>query len=137
LVDIWNREAIAVLKGAIEKLHRGTEGDFKQALIIADGATETLMRNYLVFKCKEKSPYDYPSLLKKACQEAKVSTEIIEIIEMFRLIRNGFYHQDITQVEKALKGTTTGLTLEKSFLQDYLENVCDLFEKLTGDKIKL
>ena len=116
--DRWMREAINTLKGAIEKFERGDEGDFKQALMIVDHATETIMRNYLIFKCNVNPPYDYPSLLKRACKKAKISVEIIETIETFHLIRDGFRHQNIRKIEKGLKGTTVGLTLERSYLED-------------------
>lgn len=49
MIERWMRDSITTLKGAIEKFKRGDEGDFKQALIIADHATETIMRNYLIF----------------------------------------------------------------------------------------
>jgi hypothetical protein len=135
--DRWMREAVITLKGALEKFKRADEGDFKQALIIADNATETIMRNYLIFRCNENPPYDYPSLLKKACEKAKMPMEIIETIETFRLIRDGFGHQNIGKIEKGLKGTTIGLTLERSFLEDYLRTVCKLFESLTGVQISI
>jgi len=62
LANRWMREAIIILKGAIEKLKRGDEGDFKQALMIADHATETIMRNYLIFKCTCLATF--PSILR-------------------------------------------------------------------------
>lgn len=85
------RDSLNTLKGAIEKLRRGAEGDFKQALIIADQATETIMRNYLVFVHDENPPYDYPSLLKRAAKKARVPLEIVDEIETFRLIRDVFF----------------------------------------------
>lgn len=135
--DRWMREAITALKGAIEKFKRADEGDFKQALMIADNATETIMRNYLIFKCNEDSPYDYPSLLKRACEKAKISVEIIETIEEFRFVRDGFSHQNIRKIERGLKGTTLGLTLERSYLEDYLKTICRFFESITGVQISV
>jgi HEPN domain-containing protein len=135
--DRWMRDALVTLNGAIEKFKRGNEGDFKQALMIADHATETIMRNYLIFKCNENPPYDYPSLLQNVCKKTKVEQDIVEIIEMFRLVRDGFFHQNIKKIEKGLKGTTLGLTLERSYLEDYLKAVCKLFEYLAGVKITI
>ena len=137
MADRWMREAITALNGAIEKFRRGDEGDFKQALMIADHATETIMRNYLIFRCNDTPPYNYPQLLETVCSKTKVSPDIIETIETFRLVRDGFHHQNIRKVERGLKGTTMGLTLERSYLEDYLTTVCKLFESLTGVKINV
>jgi HEPN domain-containing protein len=137
LDERWMREALTALKGAIEKFKRADEGDFKQALMIADNATETIMRNYLIFKCNENTPYDYPSLLRKACEKAKISSDIIETIELFRLIRDGFSHQNISKIERGLRSTTMGLTLERSYLEEYLKTVCMFFEVLTGVRISI
>ena len=41
------------------------------------------------------------------------------------------------KIEKGLKGTTTGLTLEKSYLEDYLRAVCMLFKVLTDIEINI
>lgn len=131
------RDSITALRGAIEKFSRGNEGDFKQALIIADHATETVMRNYLIFKENINPPYDYPSLLKKVNERANISPDVIETIEMFRLLRDGFQHRNIEKIEKGLKGTTTGLTLEKSHLDDYLRDVCRLFTHITSTQISI
>jgi len=131
------RDAIVTLRGAIEKFKRGDEGDFKQALMIADHATETIMRNYLILKCNENPPYDYLSLLKNVCSRTKATPDVVETIETFRLVRDGFSHQNIKRIEKGLKGTTTGLTLERSYLEDYLKAVCKLFEYLAGVKIRI
>ena len=134
----WMRDSITALKGAIEKLERGDEGDFKQALIIADHATETIMRNYLIFKEKlSLPPYQYPKLLKAVCKKVSIPSDISEIIDTFRLIRDGFHHHNLKKIEEGLKGTTTGLTLEKSYLEEYLEAVCKLFECLTEVQIGL
>jgi len=131
------REAITTLKGAIEKFKRGDEGDFKQALMIADHATETIMRNYLIFKCDENPPYNYISLLKRICSKTDISPDIVETMKTFRLIRDGFHHQNIKKIEKGLKGTTLGLTLERSYLEDYLKAVCKLFESITEVQISI
>jgi len=131
------RDAITALKGAIEKFKRGDEGDFRQALMIADQATENIMINYLIFKCNDTPPYNYPELLETACSKTSVSSDTIETIEMFRLIRDGFRHQNIRKIERGLRGTTMGLTLERSYLEDYLQSVCKLFESLTGIQIDL
>jgi hypothetical protein len=137
MTERWIRDSITTLKGAIEKFRCGNEGDFKQALIIADHATETIMRNYLIFKETINPPYDYPSLLKEVNNRTKVSPDVIETIEMFRLVRDGFQHSNIKKIEKGLglEGTTTGLTLEKSYLEDYLRTVCMLFTHITGTQI--
>jgi len=132
------REAIVALNGAIEKFKRGDEGDFKQALVIADNASETIMRHYLVFKCNEKNvPYDYPSLLRATLKKTSVPPDIADTIETFRLIRDGFSHQNIDKIGLGLRGTTVGLTLEKSYLEDYLKAVCKLVESLTNVQINL
>lgn len=133
----WMRDSITTLKGAIEKYNRGNEGDFKQALIIADQATETIMRNYLIFKENIDPPFDYPSLLKKVRKRVNISPDVIDTIKTFRLLRAGFQHHNIKKIENGLKGTTTGLTLEKSYLEDYLKDVCMLFKHITGIKIKV
>lgn len=137
MTERWMRDSITALKSAIEKFNNGKEGDFKQALIIADHATETIMRNYLIFKENVESPYDYPSLLKEVSKKMKMPADINETIETFRLMRDGFQHHNLKNLEKGLKGTTTGLTLEKSYLEDYLGAVCMLFEYLTGIQIGL
>ncbi|MBA7478079.1 hypothetical protein ES707_13495 [subsurface metagenome] len=131
----WMRDSITALRGAIEKLNRGNEGDFKQALIIADHATEIIMRNYLIFKRNIDPPYDYLSLLKQVKDRVSISSELSEIIETFRLLRDGFEHNNIKKIEKGLKGTTTGLTLERSSLEEYLTAIRKLFEILTGGQI--
>jgi len=131
------REAITALSDAIEKFERGDEGDFRQALMMADNATETIMRNYLIFKCNDTPPYNYPQLLKKICKKIKASSDIVETMETFRLIRDGFQHQNIERLRRGLKGTTVGLTLERSHLEDYLKAVCRLFESLTGIQMKI
>jgi len=138
MTERWMRESITILKSAIEKFENGKEGDFKQALMTADHATETIMRNYLIFKENMKNlPYDYPSLLKEVNKKVKMDTDINETIETFRLIRDGFRHHNLQKFEKGLKGTTTGLTLEKSYLEDYLIAVCALFKYLTGIQIDI
>lgn len=133
----WMRDSITALKSAIKKLERGDEGDFKQALIIADHATEIIMRNYLTFKEKLRAPYQYPKLLKAVCEKISIPSNVSEIIDIYHLIRDGFQHQNLEKIEKGLKGTTTGLTLEKSFLEEYLNAACKLFECLTEVKIGL
>ena len=122
LSDRWKREPEKNLRDAIAKFKRGKEGDFKQALMIADNVTETIMRNYLVFKCTENPPFAYPSLLERICKKTQVCSEDIETVETFRLIRDGLYHQNIKQLDKGLKGTTVGLTLEKKLLRRLLES---------------
>lgn len=129
------RDSITTLKGAMEKFNRGNEGDFKQALLIADHAMETIMRSYLIFQEDVDPPYDYPTLLKEVSKRANVSPDIVETIEMFHLLRDGFRHHNIKKIEKGLKGTTTGLTLEKSYLEEYLNAVRKLFENLTAIQI--
>lgn len=131
----WMRDSITTLKGAIEKFKRGNEGDFKQALIIADHATETIMRSYLIFKENDNPPHNYHSLLERVGNKADIPPDIIEVITTFRLIRDGFQHHNIKKIEKGLKGTATGLTLEKSYLEEYLSAVRKLFENLTGIQI--
>lgn len=133
----WMRDSITALRDAIEKYKRGNEGDFRHALIIADHATETVMRTYLIFKENINPPYDYPSLLKEVSKRANISPDVIDTIKTFRLLRAGFHHHNIKKIEKGLKGTTTGLTLEKSYLEDYLKDVCMLFKHITGIKIKV
>lgn len=132
MAERWVRDPITALRGAMEKLQRGNEGDYKQALIIADHATEAIMRNYLIFKENSNPPFDYPSLLEEACRKSNISPDVIETIGTFRLIRDGLHHHNIKKLEKGLKGTTTGLTLEKSYLEEYLNAVRILFKKLTG-----
>jgi len=133
----WMRDSITALKSAIEKFNNGKEGDFRQALIIADHATETIMRNYLIFKEKTNPPYDYPSLLEKVNNKINIPYDIIETIQTFRFIRDGFHHHNLKKIEKGLKGTTTGLTLEKSYLEDYLKAVSMFFKYLTGIEINI
>ena len=138
MTERWMRESITILKSAIEKFKNGKEGDFKQALMTADHATETIMRNYLIFKENMKNlPYDYPSLLKEVNKKVNILNDINETIKTFRLIRDGFRHHNLKKFEKGLKGTTTGLTLEKSYLEDYLIAVCTLFKYLTGVQIDM
>jgi len=138
MIERWMRDSMTALAGAIEKFKNGNEGDFKQALIIADHATETIMRNYLIFRENMSDlPYDYPSLLKEISIRAGIPLDINETIETFRLIRDGFHHFNLKKLEKGLKGTTTGLTLERSYLEDYLRAVCILFKYLTGIQIEL
>lgn len=137
MIERWMRDSITTLGGAIEKFKRGDEGDFKQALIIADHATETIMRNYLIFKENDDPPHDYPLLLKKVGNRVNIPSDVIEVITTFRLIRNGFHHHNIKKIEKGLKGTTTGLTLEKSYLEEYLNAVRKLFENLTDIQIDI
>jgi len=129
------RDPITSLKGAMEKLARGDEGDYKQALIIADHATEAIMRTYLIFEEACNAPRDYPTLLKEACSRASVPADVREVLETFRLIRDGFQHHNIQKLGQGLKGTTTGLTLERSYLEEYLEAVQKLFGSLTGIQI--
>ncbi len=135
MTERWMRDSITALRGAIEKFERGNEGDFKQALIIADHATETIMRNYLIFKENIDPPFHYPSLLNQVRLRANILPDIIEVIETFRLLRDGFHHHNIKKIENGLKGTTTGLTLERSYLEEYLNAVRKLFEKLTDIQI--
>lgn len=137
ITERWMRDSMTALKSAIEKFEHGDEGDFKQALIIADHATETVMRNYLIFKEDVNPPYDYPALLREVTSRVGVPGDINETIETFRLIRDGFQHHNLKKLEKGLKGTTTGLTIEKSYLEDYLRVVCKLFKYLTGVQIEL
>jgi len=137
MTERWMRDSVTALKSAIEKFNNSKEGDFKHALIIADHATETIMRNYLIFKENMDPPYGYPSLLKEVSKKVRMPTEINEDIETFRSIRDGFAHHNLKKLEKGLKGTTTGLTLEKSYLKDYLMAVCMLFKYLTGIQIEI
>ena len=138
MTERWMRDSITALNSAIEKFNDGKEGDFKQALIIADHASETIMRNYLIFKENmNPPPYDYPSLLKEVNKKVNMPTDINDIIETFRLIRDGFHHHNLKKLEKGLKATTTGLTLEKSYLEDYLRAVCMLFKYLTDIQIDI
>lgn len=131
------RDSMTALRGAIEKFKRGDEGDFRQALIIADHATEAIMRNYLIFKENITPPHDYPSLLNVVCEKTNIPVDVIETIGIFRFIRDGFHHHDIGKIEKGLKGTTIGLTLEKSYLEDYLKAVCRLLTQITGNQISM
>jgi len=135
MIERWMRDPLTSLKGAIEKLRRGDEGDFKQALIIADHATEAIMRNYLIFEKRDECPRNYPKLLEKVRNRSKVPTDVIEVIMTYRMIRDGFQHHNIEKIREGLKGTTTGLTLEKSYLEEYLNAVTKLFEGLTGIKL--
>ena len=138
MTERWMRDSITALQSAIEKFNDGKEGDFKQALMTDDHATETIMRNYLIFKENMKNlPYDYPSLLKEVNKKVDMLNDINETIKTFRLIRDGFRHHNFQKFEKGLKGTTTGLTLEKSYLEDYLKAVCMLFKYLTGIQIDI
>jgi hypothetical protein len=137
MIERWMRDSVTALKSAIEKFNNGKEGDFKQALIIADHATETIMRNYLIFKWNMNPPYDYPSLLKEVVKKVNSPPDVSETIEVFRLIRDGFQHHNLKKIEKGLKGTTTGLTLEKSYLEDYLRAVSMLFKYLTNIEINV
>ena len=137
MIERWMRDSITALKSAIEKFNNGNEGDFKQALIIADHATETIMRNYLIFIENANPPYDYPSLLKEVGKRVRIPLDINETIETFHPIRDGFHHHNLKKLEKGLKGTTTGLTLEKSYLEDYLKAVCTLFKCLTDIQINI
>jgi HEPN domain-containing protein len=137
MTERWMRDSITALKSAIEKLNHGEEGDFKQALMIADQAIETIMRNYLIFKENIDPPYDYPSLLKEVSKRVSIPPDVTDTIQLFRLIRDGFYHYNLKKIDKALKSTTTGLTLEKSFLEDYLNAVCLLFKFLTNIQIDI
>ena len=131
----WAHSSINDLTGAIEKYRRGNEGDFRQALAIADGATETLMRSFLIFEHGEEPPYDYPSLLKAAADRAKLPIELVDTILTYRLIRDGFQHHNMGKLARALKNTTLGLTLEKSYLEEYLEAVSKMVGMLAGDQI--
>lgn len=133
----WSHSAVNDLTGAIEKYQRGNEGDFRQALAIADGATETLMRSFLIFEHGENPPYDYPGLLNKVVDRAKLPPELVDTISTYRLIRDGFQHHNIKKVAKALKDTTLGLTLEKSYLREYLEAVSKMVHILTGEQIDI
>lgn len=138
MTERWMRDSITALNSAIEKFNKGKEGDFKQALILADHASETIMRKYLIFKKNmNPTPYNYPSLLKEVSKKVKMDNDIIDIIKTFRLIRDGFHHDNLKKLEKGLKVTTTGLTLEKSFLKDYLIAVCTLFKYLTDVQIDI
>jgi hypothetical protein len=51
--------------------------------------------------------------------------------------RRIFSSEHKKKIEKGLKGTTLGLTLERSYLEDYLKAVCKLFEYLAGVKITI
>ncbi len=133
----WMRESINSLLSAIEKFNRGKEGDFKQALIIADQASEIIMRNYLIFKEKINPPRNYHFLLKKVDEKVNIPSDVTETIKLFRLIRDGFQHYNLKNIDEALESTTTGLTLEKSFLEDYLNAVCSLFKFLTNIQIDI
>ena len=137
MTERWMRDSITALKSAIKKFNNGKEGDFKQSLILADHATETIMRNYLIFKENMNPPYDYPSLLKEITKKVNLPPDISETIEIFRLIRDGFQHHNLKKIEKGLKGTTTGLTLERSYLEDYLRAVSILFKYLTNIEINV
>lgn len=138
MTERWMRDSITALNSAIEKFNKGKEGDFKQALILADHASETIMRKYLIFKKNmNPTPYNYPSLLKEVSKKVKMDNDINDIIKTFRLIRDGFHHDNLKKLEKGLKVTTTGLTLEKSYLEDYLIAVCTLFKYLTGVQIDI
>jgi len=137
MTDRWIREGIMTLKTAMEKFHCGNEGDFRQALTMADQATESIMRKYLIFVHDDKPPYNYPDLLDKIKKKVGLDPDLTEIIRTFRLIRDGFHHHNIKKLEKGLKGTTDGLTLEKSHLEDYLNAVCKLIKHLTGVEINI
>lgn len=135
MTERWIRDSITALKSAIEKFRKGEEADFKQALIIADHATETIMRNYLIFVHNSNPPYNYGNLLDETAKKSGLSGEIIDTIKTFRLIRDGFQHHNIKKLAAGLKNTTTGLTLEKSYLEEYLEAVRKLIEYLANKQI--
>lgn len=135
--EAWMRDPITSLKSAIEKLRRGDEGDYKQAIILADHATEAIMRNYLIFERTEECPYSYPSLLENVSKQTDIPIDVVEVLVTYRLIRDGFHHHNIVKIGEGLKGTTTGLTLERSYLEEYLNAVAVLFERLTGFKVGL
>jgi hypothetical protein len=137
MIERWSHSSINDLTGAVEKYRRGNEGDLRQALAIADGATETLMRSFLIFEHGEDPPYDYPDLLKKVADRAKLPAELVETISAYRLIRDGFQHHNIKKLERALKGTTVGLTLEKGYLREYLKAVSNMVHILTGEQIDI
>lgn len=137
MTKMWFHSSVNDLTGAIEKYKRGNEGDFRQALTIADGATETLMRSFLVFEHDEDPPYDYPNLLKAVADKANLPPELVDTILTYRLIRDGFQHHNIEKLAKALKDTTLGLTLEKSYLEEYLQAISKMVYILTGEQIDI
>jgi len=135
MTERWMRDSATALKAAIGKFKSGNEGDFKQALIIADHAAETIMRNYLIFIKNSEPPFDYPSLLRQVGKSVNIAPDIVETVMTFRLLRDGFHHHRLKNIEKGLKGTTTGLTLERSYIEDYLGAICTLFKEITGVEI--
>lgn len=135
MIDRWIRDSITSLKSAMERFRQGREGDFKQAIIIADHAIESIMRNYLIFVHNINPPYSYGDLLDEVAKKSDLSGGIIDTIRTFRLIRDGFHHHNIKKLEDGLRKTTTGLTLEKSYLEEYLEAVGKLIEHLAHKQI--
>lgn len=131
------RDSIIALEGAIKKFKNGEEGDYKQALILADHATETIMRACLLFKHQENPPYHYMDLLKTTAKKEKFNSDITKTIYTFRYLRDGFHHHNIEKLKKGLKGSTTGLTLEKSQIEEYLIAVCQLFKTITDEDMTL
>ena len=61
--------------------------------------------------------------------------EDVGTILTYRSVRDGFQHHNIERLAEALRNTTTGLTIERSYLKEYLDCVGRLFEAVTGRSI--
>jgi len=138
MIERWKRDSLTALRSAIEKFNSSKEGDFKQALELADHASETIMRNFIIFENGSGDPpYGYPDLFEEICKKVDIPPKIVETTKTFHLVRDGFRHHNIKQISKGLRGTTTGLTLEKSYLEEYLQTICELFKLIADVDIEI
>ena len=137
LVETWMRDSITSLKTAIELYNNGNEGKYRQAIILAEQTIESMMRRCLAIKHGETPPFKYNPLLKRFIEKEGIDAELEESIRTLRNIRDGFYHDDISNFVRLLKGTTSGLTLEKSHVKDNLTTACKLTKLITDEDVSL
>lgn len=127
--NIWVEGPIELIKHGLKHIQEGEDFDFRIAMISIDNAVETTIKTYLAlnrrslgiaYKKYKHSIRNFPTMLDLINDYASniVSTDILDVIEIFHIIRNNLYHQG------------HGITVLLNFVEQYATIAKDLLSRL-------